>query len=135
MTVYADSITAAQRIKLDRKPEDGNMEEAAFLQELKERGYSWKGYGDKGSWNGTKDTVDAWEDPAFRARVKKNVRARSFYDTKGTQVNMATYIEHIKNVDESAIDDDLDDMPASNVAPSAPNTPAKPASSSKRARS
>ena len=38
MTVYADSITAAQRIKLDRKPEDGNMEEAAFLQELKERG-------------------------------------------------------------------------------------------------
>ena len=28
MTVYADSITAAQRIKLDRKPEDGNMEDA-----------------------------------------------------------------------------------------------------------
>ena len=75
MTVYADSITAAQRIKLDRKPEVGNMEEAALLQEFKDRGHSWKGYGEKGSWNGTKDTVDAWEDPAFRARVKKNVRA------------------------------------------------------------
>ena len=124
MTVYADSITAAQRIKLDRPPQNDNMEEAAMLQELKDRGYAWKGYGDKGSWNGSKETVEAWEDSAFRARIKKNVIGLSFFDTTGTRVNMATYVEHIKNFDAGALDDDLDSLPNSTVARTPPTTPA-----------
>ena len=80
MTVFGDSITAAQRIKLDHPPV--TQEEQALVQELKDRGYSWKGYGDKGSWNGAKQTVDMWTDPIFRARVKKNVVGLSFYTTR-----------------------------------------------------
>ena len=66
------------------------MEEAAMLQELKDRGYAWKGYGDKGSWNGSKETVEAWEDSAFRARIKKNVIGLSFFDTTGTRSKRPT---------------------------------------------
>jgi hypothetical protein len=130
MTVSADSITAAQRIKLDRKPEDGNMEEAALLQELKDRGYSWKGYGEKGSWNGSKETVDIWKDSAFRARVKKNVTGLSFYNPDGNKVVMNEYITNCEAFDPSELDDDLSSIGASNMAPSAPATPSKPAGSS-----
>ena len=133
MTVVADSITAAQRIKLDRKPEDGNMEEMAFLQELKERGYTWKGYGDKGCWNGTKDSVEMWMEPVFRARVKKNVTGLSFYNPSGTRVSMNEYITNVMAFDPSELDDNLDDMAASSVPPSAPATPAS-SSAPKRAR-
>ena len=122
MTVFGDSITAAQRIKLDHPPI--TQEEQALVQELKDRGYSWKGYGDKGSWNGAKQTVDMWTDPIFRARVKKNVVGLSFYDTTGKSVNLATFVEHINAFDPSALDDDLNDMAASTVPPSAPATPA-----------
>ena len=71
-----------------------------------------------------------WTEPTFRARVKKNVVGLSFYDTSGTAVNMATYIEHVNSFDPSALDDDLDGMAASTVVPSTPATPAKPSGSS-----
>jgi hypothetical protein len=136
MTVSADSITAAQRIRFDRPPDKANVEEAAMLQELKDRGYSWKGYAENGAWHGGKDTVNAWDDSTFRARVKKNVSGLSFFDMTGTRVDMKTYVEHIKSFDADALDDDLDDLAGSSVAPTPPTTPAKPASapSAKRRR-
>ena len=122
MTVSADSITADQRIKLDHAPR--TEDEQALITALKDYGYGWKGYGDKGAWHGKKDTVEMWNDSIFRARVKKNVVGLSFYDTSGTAVNMATYIEHVNSFDPSALDDDLDGMAASTVPASAPATPA-----------
>ena len=136
MTVYADSITADQRIKLDHPPD--TQEEQALVQALKDYGYGWKGYGDKGAWHGKKDTVEMWTESTFRARIKKNVVGLSFYDTSGTAVNMATYIEHVKSFDANALDDDLVGMAASTVAPGAPTTPSKPSgsgSTQKRPRS
>jgi hypothetical protein len=136
MTVFGDSITAAQRIKLDHPPADN--EEQALVQDLKDRGYSWKGYGEKGSWFGDKDTVDMWLDPIFRARVKKNVVGLSFYDTEGAPLSLSAYVAHINAFDPAACDDNLNEMPASTVAPTAPATPAAGSSSStppKRARS
>ena len=134
MTVVADSVTAAQRLRLDRKPIDGNMEEMAFLQELKDRGYVWKGYGDKGSWNGSKDSVEMWMDSAFRGRVKKNVTGLSFYNPSGTKVSMNEYITNCIAFDPSELDDNLDDLAESSVPLSAPSTPAGSSGSNKRAR-
>ena len=107
MTVSADSITAAQRIKFDRKPQEGNTEEEALLQELKSRGYSWKGYAEKGSWNGSKESVTMWTESLFRARVKKNVTGLSFYDTDGKKVTMPEYITTCEAFDPNDLDDDL----------------------------
>ena len=127
MTVVADSITAAQRIKLDRKPADDNMDEAAMLTDLKDRGYSWKGYGEKGAWHGSKETVEIWNDSTFRARVKKNVTGLSFYatDRECLGANWQAYVDHVNAFDPNGLDDDLSSMGPSNVAPSAPATPAK----------
>ena len=135
MTVWACNITSAQRIRFDRKP-TADKSETDMIEELKNRGFRWNGYGDTGKWSGPKELVEIWQDKAFRQRVKSVVAGLSFFDTTGAKRSMQEYIEHVNAFDPDALDDNLDDMGASSVPTSAPATPAKPSSSTnKRARS
>ena len=137
MTVWACNITAAQRIRFDRKP-TADKSETDMIDDLKQRGFRWNGYGDNGKWVGPKELVIVWEDKASRQRVKSVVSGLSFFDTTGVKRSMQEYIEHVNAFDPDALDDNLNDMAASSVPTSAPVTPAKPSSSQgtyKRARS
>ena len=135
MTVAADCITGNIKIRFDRKPV------ATFdwdlLNAMKAYGFKWEGYGDSGKWQAGKEAVAAFEDKAFRARIKLAVVALSFYDTKGSNVDMMTFINDVQAFDADKVDDDLSTLRPSKVLPDTPSKGAESSSSSsnKRARS
>ena len=129
MTVSADSVNCGQRIRLNRPPNCPNEE--AMKDDLKIRGFSWKGYGESGCWFGDASCVEMWEDVTWRRRVKLNCSNISFFGPDGTNMDMLAYIDAVKDFDPTALDDDLSTLGASTV-PANPTTPTAP--SNKRAR-
>ena len=130
MTVWSCNITAAQRIRFDRKPTT-DKSETDMIDELKQRGFRWNGYGDNGKWLGPKELVIVWEDKAFRQRVKSVVAGLGLrVASVARQAREEIRLICASNAfDPDALDDSLDDMAASSVLTSAPVTPAKPSPS------
>ena len=131
MTVAADKVSADLRIKFDRKPE--SKDEIELIEHMKGKlGASWKGYGETAKWHMPKEMVSAFEDRTFLARIKLTCKGISFFAPNGEDTDMISFIDAIRNFDENDLDCDLSSLGKSKVTP---DTPAKPADSSKRPRS
>ena len=126
MTVAVDNISGDITIKMDKKPETASGEQ--LLEAIKSWNFAWKGYGDKGRWQGKNACVEAFNDRSFKARIKSNCKGISFYDLNGKHLgaDVKAFIESAQSYDPSNLDDDFSDMGSSSVAPVTPaSTPDK----------
>ena len=105
ITISSDPVDCKQRVRFNRAPV--SADEMAMIEALKALGYTWSGYSDTGKWQGSKDTVDMWNDVVWRRRVKLCCSNISFFGPDGNDVDMLTYIDAVNSFDESLVDDDL----------------------------
>lgn len=121
MTVTSDDVTAAIRIKFNRKPQCSAEEQ--LLDDMKGLGFKWIGYAEKGRWqHPDKEAVVCFQDKSFCARIKKVVKNISFYAPSGESVDLLTFIDEVKSFNMDEVDGDLSTLGKSSVPP---DTPAK----------
>ena len=123
MTNNTDAVTGDIKIRFDQKPTDQTHWD--LIADLKKYGCKWTGFGDDGKWVAPAHAVMAFEDKAFRARVKLACCAISFYDHKGQGVSMEEFITAAKDFDPDAVDDDLSTLRPSQVPPDTPSKKTK----------
>ena len=120
MTASSDHITADIFVRFDRKPEQ--TEEMALINHMKgSYGFKWTGFSETGKWQTDKHAVIAFENKAFKARIKAACSGLSFFKPDGTACDMAGFIEAIQTFDEDAVDDDLSSLGTSSVPPVTPD--------------
>ena len=84
--------------------------------------FKWSGFKEEGKWTTNKLAIVAFEDEAFRARIKKACSNLSFYDPDGKDMEMEEFIEaRVKNFNPDLVDDDLSTLGASTVPAATPN--------------
>ena len=121
MTVSADHITADLKVRFDRKPQA--KEEWDLINDMKTKyNFKWTGYAETGSWGTDKLAVVAFEDKAFRARIKCACSGLSFFGPDGKNLELGAFVEAVKTFDPDAVDDDLGSLSASKVPPSTPES-------------
>ena len=120
MTVNVDNISGDIMLKMNTKPD--NFQAGLDLkQAIKDAGFSWKGYGDTGRWQGKNSCAQNFLEKVFKVRIKNACKNVTFYDLNGKCLGakIDEFVQSAMSYDPDTLDDDFSNMGSTSTVPPA----------------